>query len=184
MAEVIEDTDDFDSDDDILYQKEPNEKTLLPPHDDSLVPSLSRMQHDETQSDFLDDSLIAITNTNGARSSISATFRGYCSELFVFGTCHRKDTGCSFDNSAAGQERCIQSFNLLAKRELASHANLPPWTPVKPAVHSNLTNRSHVPPSRPDQFSAYPSDRSKRSSGHADHNRYPAASASSRSFHT
>ena len=61
-------------------------------------------------------------------SSISAVFRGYCSNHFVFGECSKRLTGCSFDHSASGLERCIQSFMLLSKRELDRHARLPPWT--------------------------------------------------------
>jgi hypothetical protein len=53
----------------------------------------------------------------------------------VSSSCHRKDSGCLFDHSAAGQERCIKTFYLLAKRELSTHAQLPPWSPVKPAVN-------------------------------------------------
>ena len=61
-------------------------------------------------------------------SSISAVLRGYCSSHFVFGECSKRLTGCSFDHSASGLERCIQSFTLLSKRELDRHARLPPWT--------------------------------------------------------
>ena len=61
-------------------------------------------------------------------SSISAVFRGYCRNHFVFGECSKRLTGCSFDHSASGLERCIQSFTLLSEREFDRHARLPPWT--------------------------------------------------------
>ena len=67
-----------------------------------------------------------------ARGAIAATFRGYCSELFVYGKCNRRDHGCSLDHSSAGQERCIQSSNLLMRRELVAHSQLPPWNAMKP----------------------------------------------------
>ena len=180
--------DEYDDEDDDPHIDIPNEKTFTSLKDDSFFPSFPALPREEQYPDFVDDSLIAITDTNNARSSISATFRGYCSELFVFGTCHRRDSGCSFDHSAAGQERCIQSFHLLAKRELSTHAQLPPWTPVKPAVHPGLTNRSHAPLSRPDQRPAYRpeqrSERYQRPSSHAALNRHPNAPAPSRPFHT
>lgn len=180
--------DEYDDEDDDPHINGPNEKTFTSSMDDSFFPSFPALPREEQYPDFVDDSLTAITDTNNARSSISATFRGYCSELFVFGTCHRRDSGCSFDHSAAGQERCIQSFHLLAKRELSTHAQLPPWTPVKPAVHPGLTNRSHAPLSRPDQRPAHRpgqrSERYQRPSSQAVLNRHPTAPAPSRPFHT
>ena len=74
-------------------------------------------------------SLQAIGEPITFRSAMAATFRGYCSELFVFGKCSKRDATCSFDHSAAGQERCIESFNLLAKRETIRHGQLPPYAP-------------------------------------------------------
>ena len=69
-----------------------------------------------------EDSLLAIsTDQHRSRSAVSATFRGFCSEAFVYGRCTRQSSGCTFDHSTAGQERCIQSFTLLAKRELQQH---------------------------------------------------------------
>ena len=132
--------------------------------DETLFPSFPVMPLEDSYPDIVDDSLIALTDSNNARSSISATFRSYCSELFVFGKCHRKDSGCLFDHSAAGQERCIESFYLLAKRELSTHAQLPPWSQVKTAVNpAGLATRSHIPLSRPNQRLAYrPEQRSDR----------------------
>jgi hypothetical protein len=72
-------------------------------------------------------SYCALSASQSFRTAISATFRGYCSELFVYGKCSKKDTGCAMDHSSAAQERCINSFVLLSKRELGMHADLPPW---------------------------------------------------------
>ena len=52
------------------------------------------------------------------RSAIFSTYRGYCSELFVFGSCSKLQSGCKFDHSAATLELCIKSFTLLSKRDL------------------------------------------------------------------
>jgi hypothetical protein len=87
---------------------------------------------DHTEQDAY--SLAALNDKQGARSAISMTFRGFCSELFVFGKCSRRDSGCSFDHSPAGQERCIQSFSLLSKRDLALHGQLPVVSSIKPDV--------------------------------------------------
>ena len=79
-----------------------------------------------------DDFLLAIsTDQHRSRAAVSATFRGYCSEAFVYGKCTRQNSGCTFDHSATGQERCIQSFTLLAKRELQQHGQLEPWSSPK-----------------------------------------------------
>ena len=86
--------------------------------------------HDDIHHD--DDTLLAInSDINRSRSAVSDTYRGYCSELFVYGKCSRQHSGCTFDHSAAGQERCIQSFSLLTKRELQQHAQLEPWSKQK-----------------------------------------------------
>jgi hypothetical protein len=65
--------------------------------------------------------LAALGDPANSRNAILATFRGYCSELFVYGKCSRKDSGCPLDHTSSGQERCIQSFALLTKRELSQH---------------------------------------------------------------
>ena len=80
-------------------------------------------------------SFAAVHDTNTFRSAILFTFRGYCSELFVFGKCSKNNSTCTFDHSAAGQEKCIQSFSLLSKRELLAHGQLP-----LPIVHNNDAN--------------------------------------------
>jgi hypothetical protein len=101
--------------------------------------------------DELDTTFAAITDNPSARSAIAATFRGYCSELFVYGKCNRRDHGCSLDHSTAGQERCIQSFNLLMKRELVAHSQLPPWNAIKPNQSAVVVPRPSISSSRNDQ---------------------------------
>ena len=81
--------------------------------------------YDNTDND--DTVLLAVQQTT-TPNAIASTYRGYCSDLFVFGNCPRRETSCSLDHSAAGQERCIQSFHLLAKRELGQHGQLTPFT--------------------------------------------------------
>ena len=103
--------------------------------------------------DVLDPSFAAITNNLSARNAIAATFRGYCSELFVYGKCNLRDHGCSLDHSSAGQERCIQSFNLLMKRELVAHSQLPPWNTAKPNQSAVAVPRPTISASRYDQRS-------------------------------
>ena len=83
-----------------------------------------------------DESLLTTLNTNNtsnpSRAAIAATFRGCCCELFVFGKCSLSKT-CTNDHSPAAQERCLKSFNLLSKRELSAHSQLPPWSPTSSA---------------------------------------------------
>ena len=98
-----------------------------------------------------DASFAAITDNPSARSAIAAAFRGYCSELFVYGKCNRRDHGCSLDHSSAGQERCIQSFNLLMKRELVAHSQLPPWNAIKPNQPAVFVPRPTISTPRYDQ---------------------------------
>ena len=92
-----------------------------------------------------DDYLLAIsTDQYRSRSAVSATFRGFCSEAFVYGKCARQNSGCTFDHSTAGQERCINSFTLLAKRELQQHGQLEPWSSPKQEASNNFkTNNAH-----------------------------------------
>ena len=91
------------------------------------------------------DSLLAMNaEQHRSRSAVSATFRGYCSEAFVYGKCMRQNSGCTFDHSAAGQERCIQSFTLLAKRELQQHGQLEQWSsPKLEPINNQKVNNSH-----------------------------------------
>ena len=88
-----------------------------------------------------DESSFAAVEETGPRASVALTFRCYCSETFVTGKCSRRDT-CSYDHSAAGQERCIQSFTLLVKRELGEHNNLSPYSALKPRPSSNTWSKS------------------------------------------
>jgi hypothetical protein len=85
-------------------------------------------------------SYCALSASPSYRTAISATFRGYCSELFVYGKCSKRDTGCTMDHSSAAQERCINSFVLLSKRELGMHADLPPWQ------HPSASSSKYNPP--------------------------------------
>ena len=80
-------------------------------------------------------SFAAVYDANTFRSAILFTFRGYSSELFVVGKCSKSNSTCTFDHSAAGQEKCVQSFSLLSKRELLAHGQLP-----LPIVHNNDAN--------------------------------------------
>ena len=121
-----------DNDDDI------NEDT-----DNGIAPTNTTQDHEfsaETPTLTTDDDfLLAIsTDQHRSRAAVSATFRGFCSEAFVYGKCSRQNSGCTFDHSAAGQERCIQSFTLLAKRELQQHGQLEPWSSPKQEPTSNL----------------------------------------------
>jgi hypothetical protein len=91
------------------------------------------------------DSLMAIQDNPTTRSAVACAFRGYCSDLFVFGKCSRRDTNCPLDHSAAGQEKCIQSFQLLAKRELGLHGQLPAYvTTAKPERTSSFSKPSFL----------------------------------------
>lgn len=114
-------------------------------YDDDFIPPTDLTDHYETPSahekhseddnyktDLMSNSntaasYCALSASQSYRTAISATFRGYCSELFVYGKCTKRDTGCLMDHSSAAQERCIHSFVLLSKRELGMHADLPPW---------------------------------------------------------
>ena len=88
---------------------------------------------DETQDPFLivPPTLNFIQPVGNKGAAIAATFRGYCSELFVLGKC--TTSNCTNDHSSASQERCIQSFHHLARRDLSAHSNLPNWTSVQPS---------------------------------------------------
>jgi hypothetical protein len=91
----------------------------------------------------------AVSDVSLFRSAIAATFRGYCCELFVFGTCTKRSSGCTYDHSAAGQEMCINSFVLLSKRDLTAHTQLPPYqqnnvvTTRKPPLSQSQYSRSN-----------------------------------------
>jgi hypothetical protein len=112
------------------------------------------------------------------RSAIAATFRGYCCDLFVFGTCTKRNSGCTYDHSAAGQEMCINSFVLLSKRKLAAHTQLPPCQqnnivttrkpPSSQSQYSRSNNQAFIQPrtySQPAPPSAY--SNSYHSGGHS-----------------
>ena len=96
-------------------------------------------------------SLNATAEVNPFRSAIAATFRGYCCEQFVFDSCSRRNSGGTYDHSAAGQEICINSFVLLSKRELTAHSQLPQapppndyvTTPKAPSTQSQFTRSNN-----------------------------------------
>ncbi len=72
-------------------------------------------------------SLQAIIEPIIFRSPMAAT---YCCELLAFGQCCKRDaTTCTSDHSAVRQKLCIESFNLLSKRETIRHSQFSPWTP-------------------------------------------------------
>ena len=101
-----------------------------------------------------DGNLCALASTdtrNHVRQAIASTYQRYFSELFVLGTCPRKQSGCPFDHSAAALERCIRSFTLLSKRELHLHGQLPPWSQnIKdPATHTRRASTSNRPDGPP-----------------------------------
>ena len=107
-----------------------NDEKIEDDHTQNSEDSIPTINEDDIDLD--EDSLLALSaDLHRSRSAVSATFRGYCSELFVYGKCGRQQSGCTFDHSAAGQERCIQSFSLLTKRELQQHGQLEPWSPPK-----------------------------------------------------
>jgi RNase H-like domain found in reverse transcriptase len=115
---------DFTNDDDA------NDDANVSSRDDDDFPDISQIYQQNL--DILEQPIVptlsSIGDPNTFRSAIAATFRGFCMEKFVFGKCSKQDSACSFDHSSAGQEKCIQSFNLLSKRDLLLHGQLPPWT--------------------------------------------------------
>ena len=139
-------TDDYD---------DANEDATVSPQDDDDFPDLPRiyLQDPDILQQPIVPTLSSIGEPNTFRSAIAATFRGFCMEKFVFGKCSKQDSDCSFDHSSAGQEKCIQSFNLLSKRELLLHGQLPPWTTTQNDAHIkkpfNSQNRTLKPYSPP-----------------------------------
>ena len=93
--------------------------------------------------DYQDSTDPFLAAIGDVRSAVASTYRGYCSELFVFGACSKLQSGCTFDHSSAGLERCITSFTLLGKRELLQHSALPPLPPRSTSIStSNPSNHS------------------------------------------
>ena len=132
-----------------------NDDATVSSRDDDDFPDLSQIY--QQNPDILEQPIVptlsSIGDPNTFRSAIAATFRGFCMEKFVFGKCSKQDSACSFDHSSAGQEKCIQSFNLLSKRELLLHGQLPPWTTTqndtnikKPFTSQNRTQKPYSPP--------------------------------------
>ena len=105
-----------------------------------------------------DLSAIATPDTrNNVRQAIAATYQGYCSELFVLGTCPRQNNNCPFDHSAPALERCIRSFTLLSKRELQLHGQLPPWSTTN--KDTSTPPRGPYTSNRPDKPPTFTRDR-------------------------
>ena len=94
-----------------------------------------------------------LSSMGDVRSAIFSTYRRYCSELIVFGSCSKLQSGCKFDHSAATLELCIKSFTLLSKGDLLQHGSLstPPLRPTAPAGHNNPynSNRTYMPTVKP-----------------------------------
>ena len=178
-----------DTDEDKPDYIRPETSDFLDGYEESFTQSPPTVPEDQSH-DILTDTYAAMTDAPSARSAIAATYRGFCSELFVFGTCHRRDSGCPLDHSSAGQERCIQSFYLLPKRELTLHSKLPPWAPNKPAQSSFATPRPTMSASGPEQRTNYrPGQRNETSHPRTSNsqtapNRHTGAYASSRPFST
>ena len=129
QTRIVDDTQENDSND----QDEESDYSIYRSHD------ISTATITEENPYYEDESLLTALNTNNSsnpsRAAIAATFRGYCCELFVFGKCSQSKN-CPNDHSSAAQERCLKSFNLLSKRELSAHSQLPPWSST-----SNATSR-------------------------------------------
>ena len=99
----------------------------MTPHENESIPFGVDDIHNSYDSGASYCAINSIHASSTSRNAISAAFRGYCSEAFVYGKCSRRDSGCQMDHSTAAQERCILSFALLTKRELSQHSDLPPW---------------------------------------------------------
>ena len=126
-----------------VASKDPIPMTTVPAHVDN-----SSNDHSN------DDNLCALASTdtrNHVRQAIASTYQGYCSKVFVLGTCPRKQSGCPFDHSASALERCIRSFTLLSKRELHFYGQLPPWPQnIKdPTTHTRGAYTSNHPDGLP-----------------------------------
>ena len=147
--------DDIDVSDDCYEEYSVNEDgNIEQDHDNTYSPSIQSPKNDNS------NLMLLAVQQNPPSNAIASTFRGYCSELFVFGKCSRRDTSCSLDHSSAGQERCIQSFTLLTKRELTQHGQLPPFiNPTKqdrPAPNFKAQFSTTDRDSRIPRFTSYP----------------------------
>ena len=159
IVDVTQENDSDDQDEDI----EESDYSIYRSHDISTATITEENPYHQ------DETLLTALNTNNpsnsSRAAIAATFRGYCCELFVLGKCSQSKN-CPNDHSSAAQERCLQSFNLLSKRELTAHSQLPPWSstsnaPPRPDYRKGFSTsqssgkydspfgRSPHPPSKP-----------------------------------
>ena len=126
QTRIVDDTQENDGDD-LDEDVEDSDYPIYNSHDTTTAIIAEENPHHR------DESLLTALNTsNPSRAAIAATFRGCCCELFVFGKCSQSKN-CPNDHSSAAQERCLKSFNLLSKRELSAHSQLPPWSPTSNA---------------------------------------------------
>jgi hypothetical protein len=112
-------------------------------HDSTISESHEPYQKGPLIRDQDPSSLAALDpSTSPFKFTIGTIFRGYCSEKFVFNKCS-KGPQCKFKHGAPELELCIKSFDLLAKRQLGQHADLPPYYVNDPASshyrHNNDT---------------------------------------------
>ena len=137
-------------DDDYFDTKEDGDNTINDEDSNDFIDDLeySSILY-KTPTSFQHDNELSALENLPTRSAIASTFRGYCSELFDFGSCHRRDSGCTLDHTSSGQEKCITSFNLLAKRDLMQHGLLPPFSIATTPERSGLFKPS-FPTSRQD----------------------------------
>ena len=115
-------------DDNYFDYNEDGDNTIYDEDNNDFTDDLEYSSIYKTPTNFQHDNELSALENLSPRSAIASTFRGYCSELFVFGSCHRRDSGCTLDHTSSGQEKCIHSFNLLAKRDLTQHGQLPAFS--------------------------------------------------------
>ena len=100
-------------DDNYFDSNEDGDNTIY--DEDNITDGLEYSSIYKTPTNFQHDNKLSALENLSSRSANSSAFRGYCSELFVFGC---RDSGCTLDHTSSVQEKCIHSFNLLAKRDL------------------------------------------------------------------
>ena len=133
--------DDEDDNSSIYEHSEDNEEDLSVAYVDTQT-----NPPDSTDPEYQTHYKPTLLSMGDVRSAIFSTYRGYCSELFVFGSCSKFQSRCKFDHSAATLELCIKSFTLLSKRDLLQHGFLPtpPLRPTPSAGHNNPYNSNHT----------------------------------------
>ena len=74
-----------------------NDEEIEDDHTQNSEDSIPTINEDDIDLD--EDSLLALSaDMHRSRSAVSATFRGYCSELLVYRKCARQQSGCTFDH--------------------------------------------------------------------------------------